>query len=98
MTDTELPSQRTIEHKNIQKKIKSGTKNDRLLLEYVKYGTMINWTNAEEFKDLPLLPEDFTWLELAQVIGEGKQISPLFHYSGFLPYTMVLFRNTQIVR
>jgi hypothetical protein len=37
MTDTELPSQRTIEHKNIQKKIKPGTKNDRLLLEYVKY-------------------------------------------------------------
>ena len=35
MTDTELPSQRTIEHKNIQKKIKPGTKNDRLLLESV---------------------------------------------------------------
>ncbi len=33
ITDTELPSQRTIEHKNIQKKIKPGTKNDRLLLE-----------------------------------------------------------------
>jgi hypothetical protein len=49
---------------------------------------MIDWTNAEEFKDLPLLPEDFTWPELAQVIGEGKQIGPLFHYSGFLPYTM----------
>jgi len=88
MTDTELPSQRTIEHKNIQKKIKPGTKNDRLLLESVKYVTMIDWTNAEEFKDLPLLPEDFTWPELAQVIGEGKQIGPLFHYSGFLPYTM----------
>ena len=88
MTDTELPSQRTIEHKNIQKKIKPGTKNDRLLLEYVKYVTMIDWTNAEKFKDLPLLPEDFTWPELAQVIGEGKQIGPLFHYSGFLPYTM----------
>ncbi len=73
MTDTELPSQRTIEHKNTQKKIKPGTKNDRLLLESVKYVTMIDWTNAEEFKDLPLLPEDFTWPELAQVIGEGKQ-------------------------
>jgi len=82
MTDTELPSQRTIEHKNIQKKIKPGTKNDRLLLESVKYVTMIDWTNAEEFKELPLLPEDFTWPELAQVIGEGKQIGPLFHYSG----------------
>ncbi len=34
--------------------------------------TMIDWTNAEEFKDLPLLPEDFTWPELVQVIGEGK--------------------------
>ncbi len=88
MTDTELPSQRTIEHENIQKKIKPGTKNYRLLLEYVKYVTMINWTNAEEFKDLLLLPEDFTWPELAQVIGEGKQHGPLFHYSGFLPYTM----------
>ena len=60
MTDTELPSQRTIEHKNIQKKIKPGSKNDRLLLESVKYVTMIDWTNAEEFKDLQLLPEDFT--------------------------------------
>ncbi len=59
-----------------------------LLLESVKYVTMIDWTNAEEFKDLPLLPEDFTWPELAQVIGKGKQIGPLFHYSGFLPYTM----------
>jgi hypothetical protein len=54
----------------------------------MKYVTMINWTNAEEFKELPLLPEDFTWPELAQVIGEGKQIGPLFHYSGFLSYTM----------
>jgi hypothetical protein len=79
MTDTELPSQRTIEHKNIQKKIKPGTKNDGLLLESVKYVTMIDWTNAEEFKELPVLPEDFTWPELAQVIGEGKQIGPLFH-------------------
>ena len=88
MTDTELPSQRTIEHKNIQKKIKPGTKNDRPLLEYVKYVTMIDWTNAEECKDLPLLPEDFTWPELAQVIGEGKtnwstvsllRVSSLYH-------------------
>ena len=39
---------------------------------------MIDWTNAEEFKELPLLPEDFTWPELAQVIGKGKQIGPLF--------------------
>ncbi len=70
MTDTELPSQRTIEHKNIQKKMKPGTKKDRLLLESVKYVTMIDLTNAEEFKELPLLPEDFTWPELAQVIGE----------------------------
>ncbi len=68
MTDTELPSQRTIEHKNIQKKIKPGTKNDRLLFESVKYVTMIDWTKAEEFKELPLLPEDFTWPELAQMI------------------------------
>ncbi len=29
---------------------------------------MIDWKNAEEFKELPLLPEDFTWPELAQVI------------------------------
>jgi hypothetical protein len=65
MTDIELPSQRTIEHKNIQKKIKPGTKNDRLLLESVKYVAMINWTNAEEFEELPLLPEDFIWPELA---------------------------------
>ena len=49
---------------------------------------MIDWKNAEEFNDLPLLPQDFTWPELKQVIGEGKQIGPLFHYSGFLPYTM----------
>ncbi len=70
MTDTELSSQRTIEHKNIQKKIKPGTKNDRLLLESVKYVTMINWTNAEEFRESPLLPQDFTWPELAQVIGK----------------------------
>ena len=55
----------------------------------MKYVTMIDWTNAEEFKELPLLPEDFTWPELAQVIGEGKQIGPLFHYSGFLPYLLV---------
>ena len=37
---------------------------------------------------MPLLPEDFTWPELEQVIGKRKQIGPLFHYSGFLPYTM----------
>ncbi len=46
MTDTELPSQRTIEHKNIQKKIKPGTKNDRLLLESVKYVTMKHCRNG----------------------------------------------------
>ncbi len=50
MTDTELLSQKTIEHKNIQKKIKPETKNDRLLLESVKYVTMIDWTNAEDLR------------------------------------------------
>ncbi len=52
---------------------------------------MLPWLTGkmkEEFKESPLLPEDFTWPELAQVIGEGKQNGPLFHYSGFLPYTM----------
>jgi hypothetical protein len=44
--ESPLPSQRTIQHKNIKKEFKPGINHDYLLLQHVKYITVIDWKNA----------------------------------------------------
>jgi hypothetical protein len=86
--ESSLPSQRTIQNKNIKKKLKPGINNNYLLLWHVKYITMIDWKNANGFSNLPLVTNDLDYDIPKDNIGEWKLLGPLFHYAGLLPYIM----------
>jgi hypothetical protein len=49
-----LPSQKTVKIEPIRKKIKPGIDHDYSLLWHVTHLTIIDWTNTDGFKDLPL--------------------------------------------
>jgi hypothetical protein len=49
---------------------------------------MIDWTNTDGFKDLPLLPSDFEYPLLENNMGEGKPLGLLLHFTGLLLFIM----------
>jgi hypothetical protein len=52
-------SQKTVKIEPIRKKLKPGIDHNYSLLLHVTHLTMIDWTNTDGFKDLPLLPSNF---------------------------------------
>ena len=86
--ESPLPSQRTIQHKNIKTKFKPGINNDYLFLQNVKYIKMIDWKITDGFSNLPLVTNDLDLDIPKDNIGEGKLLGLLFHYSGLLTYIM----------
>jgi hypothetical protein len=57
---TPLPSQSTLNHQPIKKKLKPGIGHDYLLLRFVGFFTKIDWSITDGFEDMPLLPSDNT--------------------------------------
>ncbi len=54
---------------------------------------MIDWTNTDGFKDLPLLPSDLKCPLLENNIGEGKPLGLLLHFTGLLPFIMKIYQK-----
>jgi hypothetical protein len=54
---------------------------------------MIDWTNTDGFKDLPLLPSNLECPLLENNMGEGKPLGPLLHLIGLLPFIMKNYQN-----
>jgi hypothetical protein len=88
-----LPSQKTVEIEPIREKIKPGIDHNYFLLRHVTHLTMIDWTNTDGFKDLPLLPSDLECSLLENNMGEGKPLGPLLHFTGLLPFIMKNCQN-----
>ncbi len=55
---TSLPSQSTLHHKPIKKKLKPGIDHDYLLLWNVQFLTKVDWSVTDGFDHVPLLPSD----------------------------------------
>jgi hypothetical protein len=55
---------------------------------------MIDWTNTDGFKDLPLLPSNFEYSLLVHNLGEGKPLGPLLHFTGLLPFIMKSYKKS----
>jgi hypothetical protein len=93
-----LPSQKTVKIEPIRKKIKPGIDINYSLLWHVTHLTMIDWSNTDGFKDLPLLPSNFEYPLLENNMGEGKPLGPLLHFTSLFPFILKIMQNTQIVR
>jgi hypothetical protein len=50
--------------------------------------TKVDWSITDGFDHLPLLASDNNFQALENVIGQGKPLGPLLHFSGLLPYIM----------
>jgi hypothetical protein len=85
---TSLPSQLTLNHQTIMKKLKPGIDHDYLVLWFVGFLTKVDWSITNGFKDVPLLPSDDNFQALENAIGHGKPLGPLLHFVGLLPYIM----------
>jgi hypothetical protein len=83
-----LLSQKTVKIEPIRKKLKPGTDHNYSLLQHVTHLTMIDWTNIDGFKDLPLLPSNLKCPLLENNMGEGKPLCLLLHFTGLLPFIM----------
>ncbi len=88
-----LPSQKTVKIEPIRKKLKPGIDHNYSLLWHVTHLTMIDWTNTDGFKDLPLLPSNFEYPLLGNNMGERKPLGPLLHFTGLLPFIMKNYQN-----
>jgi hypothetical protein len=80
--------QLTLNHQTIKTKLKPGIDHDYLLLWFVGFLTKVDWHITDGFNDVPLLPSDNNFQALENVIGHGKLLGLLLHFSGLLPYTM----------
>jgi hypothetical protein len=51
---------------------------------------MIDWTNTDGFKDLPLLPFNFEYplLEINMVEAKPLALGSLLHFTGLLPFIL----------
>jgi hypothetical protein len=83
-----LLSQKIVKIEQIRKKLKPGIDHNYSLLWHVTHLTMIDWTNTDGFKDLPLLPSNFEYPLLENNMGEGKQSGLLLHFTSLLPFIM----------
>jgi hypothetical protein len=83
-----LPSQKTVKIEPIRKKLKPGIDHNYSLLWHVIHLTIIDWTNTDGLKDLPLLSSDFEYPLLENNIGEGKPLGLLLHITSLLPFIM----------
>jgi hypothetical protein len=54
---------------------------------------MIDWTNTDGFKDLPLLPLNLECPLLENNMGEGKPLGPLLHFTDLIPFIMKHYQN-----
>jgi hypothetical protein len=55
---TPLPSQSTLHHEPIKKKLKLGIDHDYLLIWYVGFLTKVDWSITDGFDHVPLLPSN----------------------------------------
>jgi hypothetical protein len=85
---TSLPSQLTLYHQPIKKKLKPGIDHDYLLLRFVSFLTKVDWSITDGFDHVPLLPSDNNFQALENAIGHGKPLGLLLHFLGLLPYIM----------
>jgi len=91
----DLPSKLSISHESISKKVRPSIDFEYQLLENIKHITKVDWSKTEGFKNLPLLPSGDDFQILEGLIGEGKVLGPVFHFSGLLPYLMNLKTQTE---
>jgi hypothetical protein len=73
------------------KGLKPGIDHNYSLLWNVTHLTMIDWTNTDGFKDLPLLPSNFEYPLLENNMGEGKSLGLLLHFTDLLPFIMKFY-------
>ncbi len=85
---TPLPSQWTLLHQPIKKKLKPGIDHDYLLLQFVHFLTKVDWSITDGFDHVPLLPSNNIFQVLEDLIGHKKPLGLLLHFSGLLPYIM----------
>jgi hypothetical protein len=86
------PSQKTVKIEPIKKKLNPGIDHNYSLLQHVTHLTMIDWTNTDGFKDLPLVPSDLKCPLLENNMGEGKPLGLLLHFTDLL---LFIIKNHQ---
>jgi hypothetical protein len=88
MKSSSLPSQLTLHHEPIKKKLKPGIDHDYLLLWFVGFLTKVDWSITGGFYHVPLLLSNNNFQALENVIPHGKPFCPLLHFLGLSPYIM----------
>ncbi len=83
---TSLPSQLTLHHEPLKKKLKPGIDHDYLLLWCVHYLTKVDWSLTDGFDHVPLFPSNNNFQALEDLISHRKVCGPLLHFLGLLPY------------